>query len=467
MKKTTLALGLCLALATTAGAQKHGGISASMLQQIEKSQGSTATNKALFNAVASNRIDNLAKNFSNRNTFDTHFSVETTKQSIHDQKSSGRCWMFSSFNVFRADFARHHADSLSVEFSHDYLFFYDQLEKANLMLQGVIDNAKKPMDDVRVQFFFKNPLNDGGTFCGAADLAPKYGLVPKSVQPETFSAENTSKISSLISSKLREYGLELRKMVADGKKAQAIDARKTEMLSTVYRMLAMALGEPVKEFTYQFRNRCGEPVGEPRRYTPLEFYNETVGHQLAGTFIMVMNDPRRPYHKTYEVEYDRHVYDGTNWKYLNLPMEDIAKLAIASLKDGKKMYSSYDVGKQFDRELGYLDTENFDYASLFSTTFPMNKADRIATFDSGSTHAMTLVAVDLDKDGNPLKWKVENSWGPNNGAQGCLIMSNRWFNEYMFRLVVDKKYVPENLQKEFEQKPVMVMPEDPLFGEDD
>lgn len=467
MKKTTLALGLCLALATTAGAQKQGGISASMLQQIEKSQGSTATNKALFNAVASNRIDSLAKNFSNRNTFDTHFSVETTKQSIHDQKSSGRCWMFSSFNVFRADFARHHADSLSVEFSHDYLFFYDQLEKANLMLQGVIDNAKKPMDDVRVQFFFKNPLNDGGTFCGAADLAPKYGLVPKSVQPETFSAENTSKISSLISSKLREYGLELRKMVADGKKAQAIDARKTEMLSTVYRMLAMALGEPVKEFTYQFRNRSGEPVGEPRRYTPLEFYNETVGHKLAGTFIMVMNDPRRPYHKTYEVEYDRHVYDGTNWKYLNLPMEDIAKLAIASLKDGKKMYSSYDVGKQFDRELGYLDTENFDYASLFSTTFPMDKADRIATFDSGSTHAMTLVAVDLDKDGNPLKWKVENSWGPNNGAQGCLIMSNRWFNEYMFRLVVDKKYVPENLQKEFEQKPVMVMPEDPLFGEDD
>ena len=467
MKKTTLALGLCLALATTAGAQKQGGISASMLQQIEKSQGSTATNKALFNAVASNRIDNLAKNFSNRNTFDTHFRVETTKQSIHDQKSSGRCWMFSSFNVFRADFARHHADSLSVEFSHDYLFFYDQLEKANLMLQGVIDNAKKPMDDVRVQFFFKNPLNDGGTFCGAADLAPKYGLVPKSVQPETFSAENTSKISSLISSKLREYGLELRKMVADGKKAQAIDARKTEMLSTVYRMLAMALGEPVKEFTYQFRNRSGEPVGEPRRYTPLEFYNETVGHKLAGTFIMVMNDPRRPYHKTYEVEYDRHVYDGTNWKYLNLPMEDIAKLAIASLKDGKKMYSSYDVGKQFDRELGYLDTENFDYASLFSTTFPMNKADRIATFDSGSTHAMTLVAVDLDKDGNPLKWKVENSWGPNNGAQGCLIMSNRWFNEYMFRLVVDKKYVPENLQKEFEQKPIMVMPEDPLFGEDD
>ena len=470
MNTKTLALGLCLALATTAGAQnKQGGISAEMLQNIEKTQKATTTaDKALFNALASNKIDDLAKNFGNNRYTNDHFSVETAKQSIHNQKSSGRCWMFSSFNVLRSDFAHNHGDSVVVDFSHVYLFFFDQLEKANLMLQGVIDNAKKPIDDQRVQFFFKNPLNDGGTFCGAADLAPKYGLVPMSVQPETFSAENTSKISSLISSKLREYGLELRKMVADGKKAAAINQRKTEMLGTVYHMLSITMGEPVKEFTYQFRNKDGKAVGEPRRFTPKSFYDEVVGHPLEGTFIMVMNDPRRPYHKTYEVEYDRHVYDGQNWKYLNLPVEDIAKLAIASLKDGKKMYSSYDVGKQLDRASGYLDTENFDYGSLFSTSFnKMNKAERIATFDSGSTHAMTLTAVDLDKDGNPIKWKVENSWGANNGVNGCLIMTNRWFNEYMFRLVVDKKYVPETLLKEFDQKPLMVMPEDPLFGQDD
>lgn len=183
MKKTTLT-GICLALALTASAQtRGGGISAETMQKIEKMQ--TATPKAVFNAMASNKIDNLAKNFSNRTTFDNHFSVETPSQNIHDQKSSGRCWMFSGFNVLRSDFARQHADSLVVEYSHDYLFFYDQLEKANLMLQGIIDNAKKPIDDVRVQFFFKNPLNDGGTFCGVADLAPKYGLVPKQVQPET------------------------------------------------------------------------------------------------------------------------------------------------------------------------------------------------------------------------------------------------------------------------------------------
>ena len=182
---------------------------------------------------------------------------------------------------------------------------------------------------------------------------------------------------------------------------------------------------------------------------------------------MVMNDPRRPYYKTYEVEYDRHTYDGQNWKYLNLPMEEIANLAIASLKDGRKLYSSYDVGKQLDRKRGYLDLDNYDYGSLFGTTFGMNKAQRIETFDSGSTHAMTLTAVDLDAQGKPLKWKVENSWGTDNGVNGCLIMTNRWFNEFMFRLVVSKKYVPAKMLEQYAQKPIMVTPEDPLFSADE
>ena len=463
-----MALSLALVLTSAVCAQTEGGgISAAMLQQMEKTQQSAPASKAIFNALASNKIDNLAKNFANQGAIDTHFSTETPKQSIHDQKSSGRCWMFSGFNVLRANFAKQHADTLAVEYSHDYLFFYDQLEKANLMLQGVIDTAKKPMDDTRVQFFFKNPLNDGGTFCGVSDLADKYGLVPKSVQPETFSAENSAKMSSMISSKLREFGLELRQMAADGKKPAAIKARKTEMLSTVYRMLCLTLGEPVKEFTYAFRNKDGKTVGEARRYTPKEFFKATVGEPLSGSFIMVMNDPRRPYHKTYEVEYDRHTYDGQNWKYLNLPMDEIEQLAMASLKDGRKMYSSYDVGKQLDRERGYLDTENYDYTSLFGTTFGMDKAQRIATFDSGSTHAMTLSAVDIDADGKAVKWKVENSWGPNHGQGGCLIMTDRWFREYTFRLVVNKQYVPQDIMKQFEQKPIMVMPEDPLFSVDD
>lgn len=467
MKRTTLIVALSMAFALGVNAQtKDGGISQKMLADIQGAQTKSSADKALFNAIASNSIDDLARNHATLGAIDTHFTYETPKQSIHNQKSSGRCWMFSGLNVLRSKFAKRNADTLKVEFSQAYLFFYDQLEKANLMLQGVIDCAKKPIDDQRVQFFFRSPINDGGTFCGVADLSEKYGLVPMSVMPETYSSENTSRMAKIISSKLREFGLELRDMVNGGKTAKAIQARKVEMLSTVYKILSLTLGEPVKEFSYAFTNKDGKTVGTARKYTPLEFYKATVGEKLNGTFIMVMNDPRRPYHKTYEVEYDRHVYDGHNWKYLNLPMDEIAQLAITSIKAGTKLYSSYDVGKQFDRKRGYNDLNNYDYGSLFSTSFGMNKAQRISTFDSGSTHAMTLTAVDVDGNGNPLKWKVENSWGATSGVNGCVIMTNDWFNEYMFRLVVDKEYVPAETLKQFEQKPVMVMPEDPLFAAD-
>ena len=462
MKKQKIySLVVAICMTATVNAQM-GGISSKMLGEIQKQNKMTPAENAIANAIAANSIDNLAQNRNNAAELDTYFSIETPKQTITDQKSSGRCWMFSGMNVLRANFAKR-TDSLRVEFSQAYLFFYDQLEKANLFLQGVIDTGKKPIDDQRVQFFFKNPINDGGTFCGVADLTEKYGLVPKQVMPESYSSDNTSKMARLISSRLREDGLILRKMVAEGKKAADIEKAKTEMLATVYRMLALTIGEPPTQFTYAHRNKDGKAVGEPKTYTPQEFFKEVVGDKLNGTFIMVMNDPRRPYYKTYEVELDRHTYDGHNWKYLNLPMDDIEQLAIASLKDGRKLYSSYDVGKMLDRKRGYGDTENFDYGSLMGTTFGMNKAERISTFDSGSTHAMTLTAVDLDANGKAKKWKVENSWGASWGQQGCMIMSDRWFREYMFRLVVDKKYVSEELLKLNEQKPVMVTPEDPLF----
>ncbi len=462
MKKQKIySLAVAICMTATVNAQT-GGISSKMLGEIQKQNKMTPAENAIANAIAANSIDNLAQNRNNAAELDTYFSIETPKQTITDQKSSGRCWMFSGMNVLRANFAKR-TDSLRVEFSQAYLFFYDQLEKANLFLQGVIDTGKKPIDDQRVQFFFKNPINDGGTFCGVADLTEKYGLVPKQVMPESYSSDNTSKMARLISSRLREDGLILRKMVAEGKKAADIEKAKTEMLATVYRMLALTIGEPPTQFTYAHRNKDGKAVGEPKTYTPQEFFKEVVGDKLNGTFIMVMNDPRRPYYKTYEVELDRHTYDGHNWKYLNLPMDDIEQLAIASLKDGRKLYSSYDVGKMLDRKRGYGDTENFDYGSLMGTTFGMNKAERISTFDSGSTHAMTLTAVDLDANGKAKKWKVENSWGASWGQQGCMIMSDRWFREYMFRLVVDKKYVSEELLKLNEQKPVMVTPEDPLF----
>jgi bleomycin hydrolase len=466
MRHVFLSTLLCVAL--TAQAQtKNGGITPQMLSDIEKEQREEPASRALQNAIAGNAIDDLTRNRANAGQIDTHFSIETRRQPITDQKQSGRCWMFSGMNVLRGDFSLR-TDTLNVDFSQAYLFFWDQLEKANLMLQGVVDTGKKPIDDQRVQFFFHYPISDGGTFCGVADLADKYGLVPREVMPESFSTDNTAKARQLISSKLREYGLQLRDMVQKDKKPQAIEKAKTRMLAQIYRMLQYTIGQPPTKFDYAFKNSNGEAVGGLKEYTPLSFYKEVMGgRQLNGTFIMAMNDPRRPYYKTYEVEYDRHTYDGHNWKYVNLPMDDIEQMAISTLKAGHKLYSSYDVGKMLDRKRGYADTENFDYGALFQTTFGMDKAQRISTFDSGSTHAMTLTAVDLDSKGKATKWKVENSWGSDWGQQGCLIMTDRWLREYMFRLVVPNEYVPEKIMKAYQSDPVMVMPEDPLFLPDE
>ena len=461
--RRNLILTACLSAFLVSAQAQTGGISQEMLRDIQRSQ--QPVNRAIANAIAANSIDALAKNHQNARALDTYFSVETPKQSITDQKSSGRCWMFSGLNVLRSNLAQR--DSVNMEFSQAYLFFWDQLEKANLMLQGAIDTAKEPIDHQRVQFFFHHPINDGGTFCGVSDLVDKYGLVPSEVMPESYSSDNTSMAARIVASKLREFGLQLRDMVAAKKSATDINKAKTQMLSEVYRILSLTIGEPVQTFTYAFKDKDGKALAPAKEYTPLQFAKEVVGGPINGTFIMAMNDPRRPYYKTYEVEYDRHTYDGHNWKYVNLPMEDIEQMAIASLKDGRKMYSSYDVGKFLDRKRGYADTENFDYGALFGTTFGMDKAQRISTFDSGSTHAMTLTAVDLDDSGKAIKWKVENSWGATWGQQGCLIMTDRWFREYMFRLVVNKKYVPENILKAADSKPIMLMPEDPLFLPDE
>ncbi len=461
MRKIILCFSVCLSLGVLA--QRSGGISSSMLHDIQKDQKDTPLNRALQNAIAANSLDLLAQNHQNAGILDTHFSIETRKQSITDQQQSGRCWMFSGLNVLRGDFNLR-TDSLVVDFSQAYLFFWDQLEKANLMLQGCVDTGNDPIDSQRVQFFFRSPLGDGGTFCGVADLADKYGLVPPEAMPESFSTDNTSRARQLICSKLREYGLQLREMVQKGKRPSSIEKSKTRMLTQIYHMLQYTIGTPPERFSYVFRNSKGEPVGQPREYTPQSFYREVMGgNQLNGTFVMVMNDPRRDYYKTYEVELDRHMQDGHNWRYVNLPMDDIEQMAIATLRAGHKLYSSYDVGKMLDRKRGFADTENYDYGALFDTTFPMDKAQRISTFDSGSTHAMTLCAVDLDARGNATKWKVENSWGATWGQQGCLIMTDRWFREYMFRLVVPMEYVPQRVMQAYQTEPVMVMPEDPLF----
>lgn len=467
MKRIILAAALAAlfigqqAMAQQPAGSPDGGISAEMLEQISKGYEGNASDKALRNALAVTPIGTLATNAENAAMIDTHFSDRVKTKGITDQQSSGRCWLFTGLNVLRAKMIDKY-DLPGMEFSQNYLFFYDQLEKANLFLQGVIDTKDLPFEDRKVDWLFSNPLSDGGQFTGVSNLITKYGLVPSEAMPETYQANNTSQMATLIKLKLREFGLELREAASAGANAKKLQAMKVEQLSQVYRMLALCLGEPVKEFEWIRCDKSNNIVSR-KTYTPKSFYDEFIGEDLENNYIMIMNDPCREYGKVYEIDYDRHVYDGHNWVYVNLPVERIKEMAIASIKDNTAMYFSCDVGKFANSKKGVLDINNFDYESLMGVTFGMDKKERVQTHASGSSHAMTLIAVDI-VDGKPVKWMVENSWGPAAGYQGNYIMTDEWFNEYMFRLVVEKKYVPEDVLKMLDQKPVQLPAWDPMFS---
>ena len=437
------------ALPFVAFSQTKGSISEAMLTEIRKGYAGTPSDKAIRNAAAATPLNVLAMNQESAANLGTDFSDKVKTKGITDQKRSGRCWLFTGLNVLRAAAITKHSLG-DFQFSQNFCFFYDQLEKANLFLQAVIDTRTKSFDDREVDWLFKNPISDGGTFTGVANLVMKYGLVPSEVMPETYCSNNTSQMSAQLKEILRQFGLELRSL----KPAEA-EARKVSMLRDIYHVLAICLGVPPSEFEWKGKT-----------YTPASFYDELLGYKLNDDYVMLMDDPCRPYGKVYEIQYDRHLYDGQNWKYLNLPVDEIKAMAIASIKDDTAMYFACDVRKCNDSSKGFSDPSVYDFESLLGVHFTMDKKQRVMTHQSSSTHAMTLMAVDL-KDGKPVKWMVENSWGPTSGFKGHIILSDKWMDEYMFRLVVERRFVPEKYLKLLGGKAEMLPAWDPMFLQDE
>lgn len=462
MKKTLLMATLLMSGAGMVSAQT--AITPKVLNQLA-SQEQTAADVAIRNAMAQTSLSVLATDISTlKGVTRSEFSYQVNTKGITNQKQSGRCWLFTGLNVLRSQAINKH-NLPKLELSQVYLFFFDQLEKSNLFLQGVIDTADKPFDDRFVDWLFCNPLSDGGTFTGVADLVEKYGVVPKEAMPETYSSNNTSQIASQMKWQLRDYGMQLRKLAAAGSQKKQLEAEKVKMLGNIYHMLTLAYGVPPTEFRWEFRTASGSLVSD-KTYTPKEFYKELWGdYNLNEQTILVMNDPSREYGKVYRIQYDRHTYDGHDWVYLNLPMEQIKPIAIEMIKNNEAMYISCDVGKFLNRSLGTCDMNNFDYKSLLGVDLTMDKRERILTHASGSSHAMTLIAVDVDAATKaPLRWMVENSWGKESGFNGNLIMTDEWFDEYMFRFVFDKKYVPADILKMTKQEPILLPSWDPMFA---
>jgi bleomycin hydrolase len=362
--------------------------------------------------------------------------------------------MFTSTNVLRPQVMKKYNIS-KFHFSHNYLYFWDMFEKSNLFLENIIATTERPMDDRTVTEYFKSPVGDGGVWNLYYNLAQKYGVVPQEVMPETAHSNNTSQMGSLINERLRLGGYTLRTLAEEGKKTKELRVEKNNILKDIYRILALCLGEPPHQFTWRYKDNDGNV--KELNCTPLEFYQAiTPADYSPKNYIMIMNDPTREYYRVYDIENYRNTVEGINWVYLNLPNEDIKAAALASLKNNEPMYASCDVGKQFNRETGILDPEMYDYESLLGVKLHMDKKARILTRQSGSAHAMTLVGCDTDQNDKPVKWEFENSWGANNGHNGYLTFTDKWFDEYMFRIVIHRKYLNEKAIQALKTKPIQL-----------
>ncbi|TXG09536.1 C1 family peptidase [Lactobacillus delbrueckii] len=385
------------------------------------------------------------------------FSTELPTDNVTNQKQSGRCWLFSTLNVLRHDFgAKHKAKNFTL--SQSYNFFWDKLERANLFYEKVIATADKPLDDREVRSYFDFAGHDGGQWHMAISLVKKYGVVPSYVMPESFNTSATNGLASALADKERKDALALRRLAQAGDQEGLEKARKT-FLNEIYRMVAIAVGEPPKTFDLEYRDDDKNYHLE-KNLTPVSFFNKYFDVDLDD-YVVLTNAPDHEYGKLYHVGAEDNVEGGSPIRFLNVPMEYLEQAAVAQLKDGEAVWFGNDVLRQMDHKTGYLDTDLYKLEDLFDVDLSLSKADRLATGVGEVSHAMTLVGVDED-NGDIRQWKVENSWGDKSGEKGFFVMSHNWFKEYVYEVVVHKKYLTKDQQELLSSTPVELAPWDSL-----
>ncbi|KRM60417.1 cysteine aminopeptidase [Paucilactobacillus vaccinostercus DSM 20634] len=388
------------------------------------------------------------------------FSIDLDTGDVANQKQSGRCWMFAALNTMRHDMANR-LGLKKFELSQAYTFFWDKFEKANYFYENVLKTADQPADSREVAWLMTTPQQDGGQWDMLCALIEKYGIVPQSAMPETYNSSKSNEINTALNKKLRQNAIELRQLVADHATDDDIDAARNQMLNDVYRMLVYSFGQPPLTFDFEYRD-ADKHFHRDTDLTPKQFYDQYVGWNLAD-YVSIINAPTadKPYNQTYTVDMLGNVVDGRAVKHLNVTMADFKKLAIAQLQAGESVWFGCDVGQSSDRQKGIMDLNIYGQDDLFATSFKMSKAQRLDYGESMMTHAMVLTGVDL-VDGQPTKWKVENSWGPKVGEKGYFVMSDAWMDEYCYQIVVNKQFLPANLAQAQATEPTVLKPWDPM-----
>lgn len=418
-------------------------------------------NVAALNAVTAADIHQVALNRNLAATTDHTFSIHLKTPKATSQKKSGRCWLFAGLNVLRLA-ARQSLNLEQFELSQNYLMFWDKLEKANYFLENILETLDRGTDDRLVMHLLKDPIQDGGQWDMFANLAAKYGVVPKTVMPETASSGNTRTMNALVTDKLREFAAVLRRRAAEGADENELRRIKLEMLSAIYRLLTIHLGEPPRSFDWQWRDKDDE-FHRDGELTPRGFFDRHVGVDLRET-VCLINCPTadKPFDQLYTIDYLGNVLEGELIRYLNVELEPFKRAAARMLQDGKPVWFGCDVGKRLERKLGILAGELYRYDLVYGLDFESDKAERVDYGQSLMTHAMVLTGVDLDDDGYPRKWRVENSWGEKVGDEGYLVMLDDWFDEFVFEVAVERKYLSEEQRALLEGEPVHLPPWDPM-----
>ncbi len=389
------------------------------------------------------------------------YSLSLEQGKITNQKQSGRCWMFAALNTMRFDIMKK-LDLDSFELSQNYTLFYDKLEKSNYFLENILATLDEPTAGRLIAHLLRDPLGDGGQWDMLCNLVNKYGVAPKDAMPETVASSSTREMTRFMTKKLREFACVLREGHAQGKSIEELRGQKEGMLRDIYNILCISLGTPPKAFTFEVRNKKKEFIRD-EGITGVEFFKKYVGWDM-GEYVSLINAPTadKPYHKTYTVKMLGNITEGRPVKYLNLPIEDLKAAAIKQMQDGKPVWFGCDVGQDSLRDSGIMDLDAIRADELFGTTFGMDKAQRLDYGDSLMTHAMVFQGVNLDADGKPTRWRVENSWGEEPGEKGYYVMSDAWFSEYTYQVVVNKKYLTPAQQAELEQPPIPLEPWDPM-----
>ncbi len=436
-------------------------ITTEQLERYEKAFAANPAKNIAMRAATANGVQKSATDPEIQRVDRHQFSISLEQGKITNQKQSGRCWMFAALNTMRFAIMKK-LNLETMELSQNYTLFYDKLEKANYFLENILDTLEEPTSGRLIAHLLQAPLGDGGQWDMLCNLVEKYGVVPKEAMPETVSSSATYPMTSYMTKKLREFACRLREAHQAGKSAEELRNEKEAMMATIYDMLCISLGKPPKTFTFEARDKDKKFIRD-EDITGREFFKKYIGWDM-NEYVSLINAPTadKPYHRTYTVKMLGNVKEGRPVKYLNLPAEDLKAAAIAQLKDGQPVWFGCDVGQESSRDGGIMDLNVIRADELFGTTFGMNKAQRLDYGESLMTHAMVFQGVNLDAAGKPTRWRVENSWGKDAGEDGYYVMSDQWFTEYTYQVVVNKKYLTPQQQKELEQAPIELEPWDPM-----